>query len=130
MRKDYEKLFTHLALPEPPEDLLNKIMKRIRQEQRPRALKWRFAFFVAMLFGSVIAAIPSFQSARSVLAASGFVQFLSLLFSDTGTVMMYWDSFAAALLESLPIMSITILLAIALTFLKSLKYVTCNARYL
>lgn len=126
MRDNYEKLFTHLVLTEPPEDLLNKIMKRIRQEQRPRALKWRFGFFVAMLFGSVIAAIPTFQSAQSALIASGFARFLSLLFSDTGAVMMYWDSFMVAIIESIPVISITIFLVVILAFLKSLKYITQN----
>jgi ABC-type phosphate/phosphonate transport system permease subunit len=123
MRKDYEKLFTHLEPPEPPEDLLNRIMKRIHREQRTRALKWRFGFFVLLLAGSAVAAVPAFRSVQASLVESGFTDFVSLAFADTGAVMAYWDSFTAALLESLPIMSIAVFLAVIFAFLESLKYV-------
>lgn len=128
MRKDYEKLFTHLTPPEPPDGLLNNIMKRIHREQRVRMLKWRFGFFAMVFIGSSIAAIPAFQSVQASLAESGFMEFLSLMFADTGAVMAYWQSFTAALLETLPIMSIALFLVVIFSFLESLKYVVRDFR--
>lgn len=127
MRKDFEKLFTHFVSLEPPENLLPQIMKRIHHEQQT-VFKWRLAFFAVMLIGSAAAAVPAFQMAKSALAESGFTQFLSLLFFDVGSVMVYWDSFAVALLESFPIISITIFLAVIFAFLESIKFVTRDIR--
>lgn len=127
-QKDYEKLFSHLEQPEPPDCLLNKIINHIRQKRRLQALKWRFPLFAVLLVGSATAAIPAFQSARSSLVESGFTQFLSLLFYDTGAVMAYWDSFASALLESFPVISIVLFLAVVFIFLESLKRVARDIR--
>ena len=82
VRKDYEKLFSRLEPPEPPEDLSARILLRIRREQHLGVLKWRFAFFALTLVGTAVATIPAFQSVQSSLAESGSMQFLSLLFSD------------------------------------------------
>lgn len=123
IRKDYEKLFSHLEPPALPEDLFARILLRIRREQHFRALKWRFGFFALMLVGTATAAIPAFRSAQSSFAESGSMQFLSLLFSDFGTVAAYWQNFSLALLESLPVMSVAILLAVILGFFQSLRFV-------
>ena len=46
MRKDYEKLFTHLETPEPPAGLFAKIMARIHEEERLLSIKRRFFSFL------------------------------------------------------------------------------------
>ncbi len=126
MRKDYEKLFSHLEPPEPSAGLLNRIMKQIRREQYMRTLRLRFAFFIILLAASATAAVPAYRAMQSSIAESGFMQFLSLLFSDTGTVMAYWDSFVLTLLEALPVISIAVLLASIIAFLESLKFIIRN----
>lgn len=121
VRKNYEKLFTHLKPPEPPEGLLGRIMLRIRGDERRRARTWRFAFFTLIFLATAGAAVPAFQSLQTSLTESGSIQFASLLFSDFGAVTAYWQSFGLALLESLPAMSIAIFLAVIFGFLQSLK---------
>lgn len=123
VRKDYEKIFSHLRAPEPPEGFLNKIMGQVQWEKHRRILKWRFVFFAIILVASAASAIPAYQSAQASLAESGFMDFASLAFSDTRTILPYWESFTSALIESLPIMSIALFLFVIFSFLESLKYV-------
>src|SRR3989344_3375068 len=126
VRKDYEKLFSRL---EPPEHLSARILLRIRREQHLGVLKWRFAFFALTLVGTAVATIPAFQSVQSSLAESGSMQFLSLLFSDFGSVAVSWQGFGLAILESIPVMSVAIFLALVLGFFQSLKFVTRDYKF-
>lgn len=111
------------------EELFLRIMNRIHKEQRLLVIKRRIAVFSVILVGCVIALLPAFNMVKIALAESGFMQFLSLLFSDFGVVASYWQSFALTLLESLPILSLTIFLAVILGFLESAKYLTKDIKY-
>ena len=122
MRKDYEKLFTHLTPPEPPEGLLNKIMARIREEERLLSIKKRLILFSSVVLVSAGAFIPVINAFQAEFAQSGFSQLLSLMFSDFGSVIANWQDFGLTILESLPAMSIISFLATALVFLWSLKH--------
>ncbi len=122
MRKDYEKLFTHLKPQEPPAGLLGKIMARIHEEERLMSIKKRFILFSITVLISTGALIPAMNAFQEEFAQSGLTQFLSLLFSDLGVVLASWQEFGLAVLESLPITSITALLFIFLVFLWSLKH--------
>src|SRR3989339_1376580 len=128
MLTNYEKLFAHLPMPEPPEDLLNKVMNRIYLERRLWTLKWRLPSFAIGFIGSIMAAVPAFQVVHSALAESGFAQFLSLIFSDPREVLAYWDSFIIMLLESLPAISIVVFLVTIFAMLESLKYAVRDFR--
>lgn len=130
MRKDYEQLFSHLEPPKPPVDLLPKILMRIQQEERSKHIKWHLSFFVALLVGSVVLFIPAFMAVRVAIVKSGFMQYISLLISDSKTVMTFWDSYAMTLLESLPIMSIVSFLATVLVILEALKYIARDLKIL
>ncbi len=113
---------------EPPIGLFEKIMNRIHKEERLLVIKRRIVIFSIGLVGSLSGFIPAFKMARIGFIESGFFQFSSLIFSDFSIVMAYWQSFAAALLETLPIMSIIVLLGILFVFLESLKYLTKNIK--
>ena len=130
MRKDYEKLFSLLERPSPSAGLLNRIMERIHYEQHRKTLRWRLGFFALMLTGSAVAAWPAFRATQLALVESGFVQFFSLIFSDFGIVLSYWDSFGLLLLESLPVVSLVVLLGTIFVFLESLKYVVRDIKTL
>ncbi len=121
MRKDFEKLFSHLNPAEPPSGLFEKIIYRIREEQRDFAIKQRVAVFSFIMVASIVAFIPALKSVQTDLAESGFLQFLSLALSDFGVVVTYWHSFAMSLLETIPAMSLVVLLAVIFAFLGSFK---------
>ncbi len=125
MRKDFEKLFTHLTPMEPPEGLLNKIMLRIQKEQKFLMIKRRIMFLSIGIVGIIVSAaafIPAFKATQTGLNESGFIYFLSLIFSDFEIVAVSWQNFVMSLLETLPIMSFATLFAIIFIFLGSVKF--------
>ncbi|MBI4991682.1 MAG: hypothetical protein HZB99_00490 [Candidatus Harrisonbacteria bacterium] len=122
MRRDYKKLFTHFTPPEPPEGLFDKIIARIREEEQLLFVKRRLILFSIAVVVSATAFIPAINAFQQEFAQSGFSQFLSLIFSDLGSVMANWQDFGLAILESLPAVSIITFLATTLIFLWSLKH--------
>jgi hypothetical protein len=121
MRYNHKHLLSQFVSPEPPDDLFMKIMRRIKEEQQLTKLKQKLAFVSFILIGSAAAFIPVFRMAQTEFSQSGFLQFFSLIFSDFGIVMSQWRSFAFALLESLPVVSLMALLSLIFVFLTSLK---------
>ena len=119
MNKNDEKPFASLA---PPNGLLNKIMARIREEERLLSLKRWLVLFSAAVMISAGAFIPAINAFRAEFTQSGIGQFLSLIVTDSGVVTTHWQDFGLALLESLPAVSAIALLATMLIFLWSLKY--------
>ncbi len=107
--------------------LFDKIMRRIDKEERLLILR-RLAFFSVALLASITALVPSFRALQTGLAASGSLEFFSLLFSDLNLVAVYWRSFLMALLETLPMASLALFLATIFIFLGSLKNITRDVK--
>ena len=128
MRKDYEKLFSRLEPLKPPEELFGKIMERIHRQERLAALRKRLIIFSIGLAGSLAAFVPALRLMQQSLAESGFAQFFSLIFSDFGIVLTYWQNFALTLLESLPALSIAVFLVTIFVFLESLKFLVRDTK--
>ncbi len=105
---------------EPPAGLLEKILFRIKKEQRFLAIRQGIIFFV-FLACSVVLFWPALIMLLSDISKSGFIYFFSLLFSDFSTVLTFWQSFIMTLLETLPAVSIAIFLAVVVIFLQSVK---------
>ena len=112
---------------EPPSGLLDRILNRIHREERILVLK-RIIIFSTTLVLSLIGIIPSFNILLSNFSQSGFLNFSSLIFSDFSSVTTYWQSFAMILLETLPVVSIALFLAVLLTFLESARYLTKDVK--
>lgn len=129
MRKNCEKLFSYLESPEPSADLFGKIMLRVKKERMISALK-RLAFYSGGLLFCAAAFIPAFGALKSGLFESGFVHFSALIFSDLNVALVYWRSFAFALLETLPAMSAAVILTLVFFFLALLKFLAGDLKYL
>lgn len=112
---------------EPPIGLLEKILSRIHKEERVLVLR-RVIMFSTTLIISLIAFFPAFSMLMTGFSQSGFLSFFSLVFSDSSTVIKYWQSFAMTLLEALPALSLALFLAVLLTFLQSIKSLTKYAK--
>ena len=106
--------------------LFNKIMLRIKTEQRKVILKRKIGIFAFILVISLTGLVPAFSMAWTGFADSGFVQLFSLAFSDTKIVMTYWQNFIFSLLESLPITGLMIAGISLLALLGSLKFLYKN----
>jgi len=112
---------------EPPKGLLEKIIKRIHREERFLVLR-NTIIFSATLILSILGFIPSFKMLSSDFSQSGFLNFSSLMFSDFSIVSAHWQSFVMVLLETLPVLSLALFLAILLTFLESVKHLTKDVK--
>ncbi|MGD0577283.1 MAG: hypothetical protein ABSA74_04365 [Candidatus Staskawiczbacteria bacterium] len=112
---------------EPPIGLYEKIIKNIHRKQRLLILR-RVILFSATLAISVIGFFPAMSMLLSDSNQSGFLQFFSLIFSDSSSVATYWQSFTMTLLETLPVLSLALFLAVLLTFLESIKHLTKDVK--
>ncbi|MDD2646718.1 MAG: hypothetical protein PHV78_02915 [Patescibacteria group bacterium] len=114
--------------PNPPDYLFIKIINRIEIERKIAIARRRFILFSIGLISSLIALVPVFKIMQSGLIESGFIQFFSLLFSDSSVVLTYWHEFVLTLLESMPVASILAFLTTIFVFLSSLKFVVQDAK--
>ena len=129
MRQDYEKLFSLIETPEPPAGLLGAVVARVESLERRSA--WaRSVVFAIGFFVSLLAFVPALQSVRASMAESGFLTYLSLLFSDTGAILSTGQSFALILLESLPVFSVALLLSVLLMMLESAFHLIVDTSHL
>jgi len=108
MRKDYEKLFTHLEPPEPPAGLFEQIILAIKHEQELRNTK-RLAFGSLALLLVSLATVPfSWTLVAGQIQDSGMLQFVEVALSDLGAFFASWQDFSLAIAETLPVMGIAI----------------------
>lgn len=117
MRKDFEKLFSHLDPPEPPEGLFDRITLAIRREQELRQTRRSVYSLFILMSVSLTAAPFSWALLRDQVESSGILYFLSTMANDLGIALALWQDFGLAILESLPItglivFSVNIVLAI------------------
>ena len=109
-----------IASPSP--ELFNKVINRIRAEERVKTAKRRAILFTLTLALSLGALIPAARSAHTAIDTSGFFNFASLLFSDLHVVMASWQDFALSLLEAVPALNLAAVLAVIFVTLGSLRY--------
>ena len=108
MRRNFEKLFTHLEPVEPATGLFDRIILAIKREQELRNTK-KLAFgFLALLVISLASAPFSWSLLVSQIQDSAVLYFVSAALSDIGTFFALWQDFGLAVAESLPIAGITV----------------------
>ena len=96
-------------IPEPPAGLDRKIMRRIKRYKR-RVLMAKTVGFGTLFAGSIVALVIAYSNLANALAQSGFLNFISLFFSDFGMTMANFQDFAFSMLESFPVFSAAFLL--------------------
>ena len=120
-------IFRHLAQIEPSHGLLGSIMLRIMQE-RQRVARMRVFFLAASALGACGAIVPAVRYAAGELSQSGFYEYVSLAFSDSGALLASWKEFALLLAESLPLAGVTFVLAALLVLLCSIRVMAREIR--
>lgn len=121
MPNEYKKLFSHIAAPQPSSGLLSTILNRIQYEQQRLSVQRHLIFFSSGTIGSIIALAFGTNMLIANSTESGFISFLSLLFSDSKVMLTYWQNIGFALLETLPTTGVIILLVATLVLLGSIK---------
>ncbi len=118
-----EKLFQNISSAEHSPDLYQKITTLIlRKRQRQEQIQLILTGGLSLLSG--VGVIFAFRYVIQELSHSNFSQYISLLFHDSTTALVYWRELGMSLAESLPFLGVTILLSTILLFLASLKLVS------
>lgn len=107
---------------EPEIGLKDKIWQKITLRNK-RIAYFKLASFSSIGLASVVGFIPMVKILLNDFAQSGFYEYLSLAFSSNGMFSSYSKEFAYSLAESIPAMSIILVLVIIFVFFLSLKYV-------
>jgi hypothetical protein len=112
---------------EPSISLKNRIIEEIRLREFRKA---RFFFYFSSLgfILSFIAVFPAFMYLSNSFYQSGFIQYVSAIFSDGGVVFTYWKEYLSLVVESAPIFEVSIILTITLLLLFSFKTAIKNVR--
>lgn len=113
---------------EPREGLFGEIMSCIRKEKLFYT-KCRITAFFFLFIGTAAAFLPVWRIAAAEFSESGFFEFMALLASDSGAILASWQNFLLVLAETLPAMSLAMLLAVFLIFLQSLKIINKDLRF-
>jgi hypothetical protein len=100
-----------------PENVWQAIVLRDRCIARVKL--WTFS---VIGFTSLIGLIPVLKALLSDFTQSGFYEYLSLAFSNGGSIITYWKDFLLLLAESLPVLSIISSLTLVFIFFLSIKY--------
>lgn len=108
MRKDYEKLFTHLQPVEPPVGIFDRIILAIEREQELRHTKRLLLISFILLLASLIMMPFSWTIFTNHVESSGILYFFSAVIRDASILFAFWQDFGLAIIESLPIVGITI----------------------
>jgi hypothetical protein len=93
-----------------PEGLVDGVLERIRIEEEYLKFRKAALFVLCGLCVSLLGLIWSLGHLIDGMARSGFSSIASLAYSDTSVVMQHWQDFAYSLLESLPVISMIIVL--------------------
>ena len=120
MEKDIDRLIKTFDQVCVPQRLQGAVFARIRREEI-RLARVRLAFFAPLVFLSGLGVIASTLYVIKEVVQSGFLQYLSIIFSDSGAVFAYAGEFLLSLAEQAPLLGIVIFLATLFTLLESMR---------
>ncbi len=118
-----ERLETMLhALPETPlpAGLRARVLAAVA-DARARQRRARRALFGSLAALSGISLVPAVGFVWQQFAASAFAAYASLLFTDSGAALANWKILLLSLVESAPLVGLTLAAGAAFVFLASLK---------
>jgi hypothetical protein len=120
MDKKLENLFKNMQLTNPPKKLSGDILMHIEKIQKRRfQLKTVLSTIGSSI--SVLVAVYLFFILGSSIVNSEFWNVISLVFSDITIVVQNWQEFSLLLLETVPALTLALILIPIFTFLLSLN---------
>ena len=96
------------------------VMERIAKRRLVRARAGTLSYG-AVIIAALGAIVPAVQYVLASAAQSGFLQYLSLVASDGGSLATYWKDFVLTIVETAPLMAGALVLGIALVFAYSVR---------
>ena len=126
MDTELKKAFQN-AIYQPELKLSDDMWRAIIAYQKRRM---KIIFWAAFCIGaaSFAALIPIVQAIRIGFSQSGFYDYSSLLFSDSGSFASYWKEISLSLFSSIPFLAITLFVGIIFVILFASKQAVKNIR--
>lgn len=121
MEKELNKAFKN-SMYHPKDTLNDAIWQHIVMREKRAIVLQRISYGFISLF-SFIGFIITLRDFGMKFTTSGFGAYLSASFSAPSMFFSIWKDLALSLIESVPTMSLIVLLALLFVFLGSLKYV-------
>ena len=115
------------SMVEPSDKLKTTILKTIKREEIKRSV-YRLVFSSVLSLASIIIAFVYMVNIFNDFNQSGFSEYLSLIYSDGALLMNYWQIYVMSIVESLPIIPITILVASVWVFVWSANTMMTNLK--
>jgi len=112
---------------EPSDNLRSSIINKIKIEERKRTI-FKIVFSSAVSLASVSMAAVYIINIVKDFYQSGLSEYVSLLFSDGVGMASYWQSYVMSIVESLPIVPITITVASIGVFVWSVNTVLTSLK--
>jgi len=116
----FSQIFKNIPEIEPPAGLAAAILSRIETE-RNQKLRRQLTLSLAGSLSSVLAAVWAIAVFGGSVLNSEFISMASLIFSDINIVARNWNDFALSLLETLPTLSVIVILVPLFTLFLSLS---------
>jgi hypothetical protein len=120
MKNKITKIFQKAAYK--PDPALTGVVWSTVIAKNKRNTQFKLWAFALVGLTSFVGLVPTFKMLLSDLTQSGFYEYFSLLFSDTGSIFSYWKEFFLSLAESLPVVSIISALSLLFICFLSLRY--------
>ncbi len=122
----YKKLFDMIETEQVPTHIFDAVVSRIHHYRTIRARIYLTAH-IALVAVTIASLIPAIQYVTIEATHSGFMQYISLLVSDSSSIISNWKDFSLLIAESLPILGsiacITALFICTNSIYRSLKYI-------
>ena len=122
MDKDIENIFKLVPRATPPDFLYGYIFARIINHRKRIAL-YRSALWSATSLFSLISLYYIFKYTIFALKTSGFIKYLSLVYSDSGFVLANWNTYLLSLIESAPVLQLSLVFSASFVFFGSIIFV-------
>jgi hypothetical protein len=111
----------------PPAELANQIMVRIKNEQQRHA-RITFAYTSTISVVSAFFTYTIVTNLAQEFTQSGFYDYLSLMFSNGSNALTYWKEFTLTLAESFPAFGVIIFLSVGLATVISTRSAFNNSK--
>lgn len=119
MKNYYSKMYGNI---EPKGDLLGNILLTISEKKKTAALKKHILLMIPILLSTSILSAYSFVLLRDAFVNTGLFDYISLMFTDTSTVVENSGLFIQLIAESIPAFTLALLLLGVLLLLKVAQY--------
>ena len=117
---NYKALFSQIPSQKAPLFVISGIESKINRAQRQRNLVRGTSYAIVACL-AIAACIPAIKSMVDSMIGSGFTSYISMILTDGSNILGSWKELGMVLVESIPLLSVTAVLALVIGSLYSVS---------